>query len=179
MTISRLGKDAYEHFSIDERKNIRYMQMNYRSKGILVFSAKWCQHCQALAPVLQRLDVFAQNSIPIVIVDVDEDQVLQKVFSNNGLHINGFPTIFMLDVDGRVLHETYQGQRNLESLYLQTQTSEACQKSCGTSRVYSEHALGYAPSHSLWADTNQRNQTSLLVDVRNPSGIKGKTITFL
>lgn len=158
MTIQKLGKDAYKYFTIDSSQRIRYTNTNYRSKGILVFSASWCGHCQALAPVLLRLNAFAQGSIPIVTIDPDQDQVMQKMFVESGLPINGFPTIYMMDVDGRVLHDAYSGPRTLEGLYMKTQTTQSCQETCGTKNdVTGSAILGHKsqwkPTQSLWADT--------------------------
>lgn len=168
MAIFRLGQNAYEKFSIDGNQNIRFTETNYRSKGILVFSAKWCGHCKALAPILERLDVFCNGDVPIVKVDIEEDHILQKVFINNKLPINGFPTIYIMDVDGRVMHTPYQGPRTLEALYLQTQISTPCQKSCGQSHVSAHNGANnnLAP---LWGDSNKVTSLSVVSSEMKPT----------
>ncbi len=158
--IHKLGANAYQSFTIDPQKRVKYTGMNYRSKGILVFSATWCHYCQALAPILVQLDQFTNGDVPIVTIDPDQDKVLQQVFANNGLKIEGFPTIFIMDVDGRVLHEPYKGPRTLEGMYMATQTVQSCQTTCSSGNLVTGSQLmkamhGYTQPSSLYSTTRE------------------------
>lgn len=158
--IHKLGANAYQSFTIDNQQRVKFTGMNYRSKGLLVFSATWCHFCKALAPTLVQLDQFSNGDCPIVTVDPDQDKVLQTVFANSGLKIEGFPTIFVLDVDGRVLHDVYKGPRTLEGLYMATQTVQPCQTTCGkgsqvTGAQILRAAYGYTTPHSLFVTNKQ------------------------
>lgn len=129
--IYHLGKDAAHYFKIvPSQRIVRFTRPNPRIKGLVVFSAKWCGHCQRLKPVLQQLDQANFGAVPIVVIDIDEDTVMQKIFASMGLPINGFPTIYMMNLNGRILHHAYQGARTLDSLQQIIQSIHPCQVEC-------------------------------------------------
>ncbi len=137
--IFHLGRNASSYFKIAPKyRTIRFTQPNSRIKGLVVFSAKWCGHCQRLKPILQRLDQANFGAVPIVVIDVDEDEMIQKIFPSMGLPIEGFPTIYLINLNGRILHEPYKGPRTLDDLQQAIQTLHPCQIKC---QVYDQIIL--------------------------------------
>ena len=55
---------------------------------VLRFTASWCQPCKMLAKTLEDVE----TQIPIVVIDIDDNQDLAKSYN-----IRGVPTLVMLD----------------------------------------------------------------------------------
>lgn len=63
-------------------------------KQLILFSAKWCEHCQALKTILEAVK---QNGISVQEVDVDDDaQRAQRA------NIQSIPTVVLADNEQEV-----------------------------------------------------------------------------
>lgn len=63
-------------------------------KQLILFSARWCDHCQALKPTL---DVIRQQGISIQYVDVDEDPNRAHL-----ANVQSIPTVVLAENESEV-----------------------------------------------------------------------------
>lgn len=94
--------------SRDFQKKGQYYYVNKAvgTGGMLVVKQDWCFHCQKLSPVLEGLAKKLGNSYKILKLDGDKDSVIVE-----SLGVQGFPTIFYIERDGRV-SEKYNSNRD-------------------------------------------------------------------
>ena len=79
------------------------------SNGIsmIKFTAAWCSPCQALGPVLEKVE--ASTGVPVYEVDIDENQKLVELFG-----IKAVPTVIMFK-DGTFVGNPQVGVRSLNT----------------------------------------------------------------
>lgn len=127
----QLLQNAASRFDRNPRTGSIYLKGGLNRSGLVVFFAKWCGHCHKLADVdlwqstgqqkgvLFQLDAFNYGQVPILLVDVDEMssfgiKINTKLLA--GLHVDSFPTIFVIGSDGILSPQQYEGRRDYESL---------------------------------------------------------------
>jgi thioredoxin-like negative regulator of GroEL len=74
--------------------------------GLVIFKADWCGHCRRTMPELERVSKKTGRAFPIFKVDSDKSPGLMNRFK-----INGFPTIYWVDAQGK-LQAQYSGERS-------------------------------------------------------------------
>jgi thiol-disulfide isomerase/thioredoxin len=65
--------------------------------GLLMVKADWCGHCKRTLPILEDLSKKLGDSYPIYKLDSDANPRIVA-----GLNVQGFPTIFYVNRDGKV-----------------------------------------------------------------------------
>lgn len=77
--------------------------------GLLMVKADWCGHCVRTLPILEDLSKKLGNSYPIYKLDSDANPRIVA-----GLGVQGFPTIFYVNRDGKV-GKRYNDDRSIPS----------------------------------------------------------------
>ncbi len=79
-------------------------------KSLLLLHMEGCGHCEKLMPEWDKFDKMNNTSIITKAVEKDDDRALVKRYG-----VEGFPTILLLDSNGKKL-DTYTGPRNAKGL---------------------------------------------------------------
>ena len=79
-------------------------------KSLLLLHMEGCPHCVKLMPEWDKFTKMNNTSIIAKAVEKDDDRALVKRYG-----VEGFPTILLLDSNGKKL-DTYGGPRNAQGL---------------------------------------------------------------
>jgi thiol-disulfide isomerase/thioredoxin len=79
-------------------------------KSLLLLHMEGCGHCKKLMPEWDKFTQMNNTSIVTTAVEKDDDRALVKRYG-----VEGFPTILLLDSNGKKL-DTYDGDRNAQGL---------------------------------------------------------------
>jgi len=79
-------------------------------KSLLLVHMEGCGHCEKLMPEWDKFTKMNNTSITTKAVEKDDDRALVKRYG-----VEGFPTILLLDSNGKKL-DTYSGDRNAQGL---------------------------------------------------------------
>ena len=79
-------------------------------KSLLLLHMEGCPHCVKLMPEWDKFTQMNNTSIITKSVEKDDDRALVKRYG-----VEGFPTILLLDSNGKKL-DTYTGARNAQGL---------------------------------------------------------------
>jgi len=79
-------------------------------KSLLLLHMEGCSHCVKLMPEWDKFTNMNNTSITAKAVEKDDDRALVKRYG-----VQGFPTILLLDSNGKKL-DTYSGDRNAQGL---------------------------------------------------------------
>ncbi len=79
-------------------------------KSLLLLHMEGCPHCVKLMPEWDKFTKMNNTSITTKAVEKDDDRALVKRYG-----VEGFPTILLLDSNGKKL-DTYGGARNAQGL---------------------------------------------------------------
>ena len=79
-------------------------------KSLLLLHMEGCPHCVKLMPEWDKFTQMNNTSIITKAVEKDDDRALVKRYG-----VEGFPTILLLDSNGKKL-DTYNGPRNAQGL---------------------------------------------------------------
>jgi len=79
-------------------------------KSLLLLHMEGCPHCVKLMPEWDKFTKMNNTSITTKAVEKDDDRALVKRYG-----VEGFPTILLLDSNGKKL-DTYNGPRNAQGL---------------------------------------------------------------
>ena len=79
-------------------------------KSLLLLHMEGCGHCKKLMPEWDKFAEMNNTSIVTKSVEKDDDRALVKRYG-----VEGFPTILLLDSNGKKL-DTYGGPRNAKGL---------------------------------------------------------------
>ncbi len=79
-------------------------------KSLLLLHMEGCPHCVTLMPEWDKFTKMNNTSITTKAVEKDDDRALVKRYG-----VEGFPTILLLDSNGKKL-DTYGGARNAQGL---------------------------------------------------------------
>ena len=79
-------------------------------KSLLLLHMEGCPHCVKLMPEWDKFTKMNNTSITTKVVEKDDDRALVKRYG-----VEGFPTILLLDSNGKKL-DTYNGPRNAQGL---------------------------------------------------------------
>ena len=79
-------------------------------KSLLLLHMEGCPHCVKLMPEWDKFTNMNNTSITTKAVEKDDDPALVKRYG-----VEGFPTILLLDSNGKKL-DTYNGARNAQGL---------------------------------------------------------------
>jgi thioredoxin-related protein len=79
-------------------------------KSLLLVHMEGCGHCEKLMPEWDKFTKMNNTSITTKAVEKDDDRALVKRYG-----VEGFPTILLLDSNGKKL-DTYSGPRNAQGL---------------------------------------------------------------
>ena len=79
-------------------------------KSLLLLHMEGCGHCEKLMPEWDKFTKMNNTSITTKAVEKDDDRALVKRYG-----VEGFPTILLLDSNGKKL-DTYNGPRNAQGL---------------------------------------------------------------
>jgi thiol-disulfide isomerase/thioredoxin len=79
-------------------------------KSLLLLHMEGCGHCKKLMPEWDKFTQMNNTSIVTKAVEKDDDRALVKRYG-----VEGFPTILLLDSNGKKL-DTYDGDRNAQGL---------------------------------------------------------------
>ena len=79
-------------------------------KSLLLLHMEGCGHCEKLMPEWDKFTKMNNTSITTKAVEKDDDRALVKRYG-----VEGFPTILLLDSNGKKL-DTYSGDRNAQGL---------------------------------------------------------------
>jgi len=79
-------------------------------KSLLLLHMEGCPHCVKLMPEWDKFIKMNNTSITTKAVEKDDDRALVKRYG-----VEGFPTILLLDSNGKKL-DTYGGTRNAQGL---------------------------------------------------------------
>ena len=79
-------------------------------KSLLLVHMEGCGHCEKLMPEWDKFTKMNNTSITTKAVEKDDDRALVKRYG-----VEGFPTILLLDSNGKKL-DTYGGPRNAQGL---------------------------------------------------------------
>ena len=79
-------------------------------KSLLLVHMEGCGHCEKLMPEWDKFTKMNNTSITTKAVEKDDDRALVKRYG-----VEGFPTILLLDSNGKKL-DTYNGPRNAQGL---------------------------------------------------------------
>lgn len=79
-------------------------------KSLLLLHMEGCGHCEKLMPEWDKFTKMNNTSITTKAVEKDDDRALVKRYG-----VEGFPTILLLDSNGKKL-DTYSGPRNAQGL---------------------------------------------------------------
>ena len=71
------------------------------NKGILFFSAPWCEPCGVLKPVIKQI---AKQGIPVKDVNIDYDAAMVEKYSPKSV-----PTLIMTDMGGNEIKRAVAG----------------------------------------------------------------------
>jgi thioredoxin-like negative regulator of GroEL len=90
---------------------------NLRTIGpaLLYVNVKWCPHCTAARPIMERVSGILGSQVPVYSVDGDDRPDLVEA-----LGARGFPTIVF--VTGGGAQYAYEGERTVDGI-----TSAVCQ----------------------------------------------------
>lgn len=84
--------------------------MNKGEKALLIMKADYCGYCKTLLKTLQGV-AFKKA----VIFIMDQSDVLNKRVMN-AFNVKGYPTIYIVDADGKIIVQEYEGERDVASL---------------------------------------------------------------
>ena len=68
--------------------------------AVVEFFATWCPHCQAMKPVLERVEAQYDGKVDFYQIDIDKQPEITDDFD-----IEGTPTIFYYPVKGRPIRK--------------------------------------------------------------------------
>ena len=77
-------------------------------KGILYFSAPWCESCGVLLPVINNLE---RKGMKIKKVNIDYDAAMQERYK-----VKSIPTLIMTDMGGQEIKRAQAGGWTLEQV---------------------------------------------------------------
>ena len=80
-------------------------------KGLVAIVADWCGHCKALKPIYAKVANAHGKAFPLYYVDA----VKYQDFTSNQLNVSGFPTIKVLDTNGKP-YKDYSGERSFNAI---------------------------------------------------------------
>lgn len=75
-------------------------------KGMVMFKAEWCGHCQRAKPEMKKVSNILGSSFPVCMIDCDENPKAAKMAG-----IEGYPTIKFVDAKGKITGD-YNGERS-------------------------------------------------------------------
>ena len=78
------------------------------SKGILYFSAPWCEPCKQLGPVIDSL---ISEGINVKKVNTDYDVSLIEKYN-----VKNVPTLILTDLQGNEIKRTFDGNKTKQQL---------------------------------------------------------------
>lgn len=81
--------------------------INSNNIQIILFTAKWCDSCKMMYPVLNKLDEEKLSKVDIYIVDIDEESSIVNYFN-----IYSIPTLLM--IYNQKIYRKESGYRSLE-----------------------------------------------------------------
>lgn len=77
---------------------------NGRKAAVLFVKANWCPHCRAMKPEIHKAAAILGS-----VLDIEEVDSKVHATDIEGMRIDGFPTVFFRDNEGRLTK--YTGQR--------------------------------------------------------------------
>lgn len=80
-------------------------------RGLILFFADWCFHCQQFLPAWKQLEQMSKRNPQTVMLSVDA--VKYKSLAD-AYGVQGFPTIFVVNHQSRVVK--YTGSRDIRTL---------------------------------------------------------------
>ena len=80
-----------------KKGNSYYITKAFGTGGLLVVKTEWCSFCQKLFPIIKQVSNKLGKTYPIFKLDADKNSKLTKE-----LGVQGFPTIFYIERDGRI-----------------------------------------------------------------------------
>ena len=78
------------------------------SKGILYFSAPWCEPCKQLGPIIDSL---ISEGIDVKKINTDYDVFLVEKYN-----IKNVPTLILTDLQGKEIKRTSDGNKTKQQL---------------------------------------------------------------
>ena len=88
--------------------------------GMLLVHAHWCGHCKHFMPIYQKMAAQlnqANDSFSCLAIESEELKKDNGVVSK-ALNVNGFPSIYWVAQDGKVIGQ-YEGGRDTDSILTQ------------------------------------------------------------
>jgi thiol-disulfide isomerase/thioredoxin len=99
-------KDIYDRDVISKSDGV-YINQAKGTGGLLMISVNWCGHCKRTLPILKEVSEKLGSAFPIFKLDAD---INKKAV--NTLNVDGFPTIFYIDRNGKI-GKTFSGDRTI------------------------------------------------------------------
>lgn len=75
---------------------------NHRKPAILYVNAKWCGHCTATRPEIEKAAAILGSVIPVYDMDADRNKEDVNALSM----VNGYPTILYVGATGKIVQYT-------------------------------------------------------------------------
>jgi thioredoxin-like negative regulator of GroEL len=109
----------------DFQKKGQYYYVNkvVGTGGMLVVKQDWCGHCKTLAPILEKVAKKLGKAYNILKLDGDDDSGIVE-----SLGVQGFPTIFYIERDGKVSGKYTSGRDEFSILQGICDKSLVCRK---------------------------------------------------
>jgi thiol-disulfide isomerase/thioredoxin len=117
MVIEIVDKD------ILKKGNSFYINRAKDSGGMIIVKNDWCIHCRRVLPVLEKTSKKLGTAYPIFKLDGDSNKK-----SIDLLKIEGFPTIFLINRDGKITKKYEGGRTEQEFLTSICSESLVCRK---------------------------------------------------
>lgn len=126
-------RNAASQFDLDHRSGKIFLKKPLNQAGLVIFYADWCGHCHRLIDVkswqttgqekgtLFELEAMNGGRIPIFLVNVDEMSPTKPGQKANtklleSLGIDSFPSMWIVNSDGSLRKNEYEGKRDVQSL---------------------------------------------------------------
>jgi thiol-disulfide isomerase/thioredoxin len=108
------------NFKVINNKVFINPQVMNGNPGIILIHAHWCGHCKRFMPTYQKIATQLNQAGESFACLAIENEELKKDNGavSNALNIEGFPTMYWVDQNGKVLGQ-YKGDRDPNSILTQ------------------------------------------------------------